>query len=97
MTNAQLNLFANINVNDLEQIKKLIEQKEEELYEVNWKAHNKIDDYIYVIHYADGEYHYDYLGQRAYERYLEDKDATWIERKTKDVFPEYEFLERKVA
>ena len=68
---------------DLEAIKSMI------------ATHDRIDDYLYKIHYADGNTYVMCKGKQAYERYLKEEDATWIERYTKNLFPTYEFLERK--
>ena len=86
---------------DLQAVKKMIEEQEEKHYDENWKEHAEIDDYLYIIHYNDKkEYtgknvYYDYIAKRCYEKFLNDDNAVWFERKTKDLFPTYEFLERK--
>lgn len=80
---------------DLALIKLMIAEQENNLKDDNWKKHTWIDDYYYIIHYEDGKVHYDYIGSRAYDKYINDDRAEWIERKDKTLFPTYEFLERK--
>lgn len=84
-----------LSIADLESVKKLIEQREQDDYDANWKSHKRKDDYFYIIHYKDGTYFCHHIGYDAYQKYLNDDKAEWIERKTKDLFPTYEFLERK--
>lgn len=80
---------------DLEAIKSMIAKEERNRYDEMWWTHDRIDDYLYKIHYADGNTYVMCKGKQAYERYLKEEDATWIERYTKNLFPTYEFLERK--
>lgn len=82
---------------DLTELKKLIELKIQEDYDrkENFMLHDRIDDYIYVVYYIDGEYHSYCKGCDAYERYMRDADAVSIKRKTKDLFPVYEDLIEK--
>lgn len=96
MTNKQIHAaISQMSMADLTAIKEMIREQEDALYDESWQTHDKHDEYIYIVHFTDGSYFYDYLGKRAYELYKTDKYATWIERKTKDLKPTYEFLERK--
>lgn len=61
----------------------------------NFMFHDKIDNYIYEINYKDGSSYVDYIGQRAYDKYIHDDDAINIYRKTKDLFPTRELLLEK--
>lgn len=82
-----------MSLKEIEALKLLIEEREEELYDEAWYRHTRLDDYIYKVHYANGEYCRYCKGADAYEEYL--NHGTWIERYTKDLFPTYEFLMRK--
>ena len=86
-----------MNTDQLLSLKSAIEEKIEENYNLkeNFYLHDKTDDYIYICVYEDGEIHRDYLGSRAYKRYLEDDRIVAIKRKTKDLFPTYEDLLEK--
>ena len=80
---------------DLEAIKSMIAKEERNRYDEMWWTHDRIDDYLYKIHYADGHTYVICKVKQAYDRYLKEEDDTWIERYTKNLFPTYEFLERK--
>ena len=86
-----------MNTDQLLSLKSAIEEKIEENYNLkeNFYLHDKTDDYIYICVYEDGEIRRDYLGSRAYKRYLEDDRVVAIKRKTKDLFPTYEDLLEK--
>ena len=47
------------------------------------------------VEYEDLTYHYDYLGERAYNEYMKFDRARRIECKTKNLFPEYKVLMSK--
>ena len=88
-----------LNTVDLLSLKAQIENKIDEYYHLkeNFYLHEEHDDYIYVIEYADGSKYHDYIGARAYRKYINDCDAIAIGRKTKDLFPTYEpLLEKEV-
>ena len=82
---------------DLLKLKELIDQKIQEEYDKpqNFMHHDKVDDYIYIIDYIDGSYHYDCIGRRSYEEYISNIEAVRIRRKTKSLYPAYETLLEK--
>lgn len=80
---------------ELDAIKMMVAARENELYDIRWWTHEKIDDYLYIVHYRDGRKHLTCKGADSYREYMRSDDAVWIERYTKDLFPEYEFLMRK--
>ena len=80
---------------DLEAIKSMIAKEERNRYDEMWWVHDKIDDYLYKVHFADGHTYVVCKGQQAYEIYEKDDSATWVERYTKNLFPTFEFLMRK--
>lgn len=85
---------------DLHELKRLIEQKIQEEYDLpeNFMHHDKVDDYIYIVEYFDGSYHYDCIGKRSYEEYIGNVNAVRIRRKTKELYPTYEtLLEKEVS
>lgn len=86
-----------MNTDQLLALKSAIEDMIEENYNLkeNFYLHDRTDDYIYICVYEDGSIHYDYLGSRAYKRYLDDDRIVAIKRKTKDLFPAYEDLLEK--
>lgn len=86
-----------MNTDQLLALKSAIEEKIEENYNLkeNFYLHDRTDDYIYICVYDDGSIHYDYLGSRAYKRYLDDDRIVALKRKTKDLFPAYEDLLEK--
>ena len=90
-----LEYISNVNITDLDAIKKMIEEREAEMYEEAWWTHETIDDYLYKVHYQDGHTHITCKGADSYREYIRNDDAVWIERYTKDLFPTYEFLMRK--
>ena len=95
MTQEQIDFFATIDPATMDAVKQLLAKREKELYNERWWSHGKTDNYIYIVNYANGDYHMDYLGERSYQRYLKDDDAVSIGRRTKDLFPIYEELMRK--
>lgn len=80
---------------DLDAIKMMVAARENELYDIRWWTHEKIDEYLYIVHYRDGRKHLSCKGADSYQEYIRNDDAIWIERKTKDLFPTYETLMRK--
>lgn len=88
----QEQIFA-LDPTQLEALKRLVEQREKQLYHEMWWTHEQIDDYLYIVHFQDGSFIYFCKGADAYRRYLQ--DGVMIERKTKDLFPKREILERK--
>lgn len=84
--------IASLDGSQLEALRRAIVQQEQEVYEKSFYLHEHTDGYIYIIHYRDGSEYMDYLGKRAYDRYISEPDAISIERKTKDLFPVYEQL-----
>lgn len=96
MTREQINQYiSTIDSADLDAIKMMVAARENELYDIRWWTHEKIDDYLYIVHYRDGRKHLSCKGADSYQEYIRNDDATWIERKTKDLFPTYETLMRK--
>ena len=79
---------------DLLNLKSFIEDKIDEYYNLpdNFYLHEKTDDYIYIVDYEDGSFHYTYKGADAYREYTNDLRAVGIRRKTKDLFPKYETM-----
>lgn len=86
--------ISSLNTADLLQIKALVETKIQDHYDDkdNFYLHERIDDYTYIIDFVDGTRHYDYIGARAYKKYITDKRAVALRRRTKDLFPTYENL-----
>lgn len=80
---------------DLDAVKKMIAAEEKSRYDDMWWTHDRIDDYLYIVHYRDGSTHLSCKGKDSYEEYMKEDDALWIERKTKNLFPVKEFLMRK--
>lgn len=80
----------------LERIIKIIE-KEYEHYDDKecFMLHEEIDNFFYYVYYKDGSRHMEYIGRKAYLKYVENDDAVKIERKTKDLFPTFELLAEK--
>ena len=87
--------LSNLSMADFVAIKQLIAQEEKTRYNEMWWTHDAIDSYIYKVHLANGDYRLFCKGKQAYDFYEKDIEAVWIERYTKDLFPTYEFLERK--
>ena len=81
----------------LEKIKEYANNRIADNYDLieNFMFHDKIDSYIYEIKYNDGNKYVDYIGKRAYDKYMNDDNAISIYRKTKDLFPTYELLLQK--
>lgn len=50
---------------------------------MNFMYHTKVDNYFYYVVYTDGSHHMGCIGQREYERYMEDADAVSIWRRNK--------------
>ena len=95
--NTVIDAIGNLNTADLLLLKQYIETKIEDDYDLkeNFYLHDRIDDYIYIVDYLDGSYHYFCKGAEAYKIYMSDVYATKIRRKTKDLFPVYETLKEK--
>ena len=79
---------------DLQELKKLIDKKIQEEYDLpeNFMHHDCVDEYIYIVDYIDGSCHYDCIGKRSYEEYISHTEAIRIRRKTKRLSPTYETL-----
>lgn len=95
MTQTEFNAFiSTMDGHQLEALRRKIERQEQIVYDrkENFHLHDRTDNYIYIVNYQDGSFIYDYLGSRAYERYIDDPTAVSIDRKTKDLFPVYEHL-----
>lgn len=75
--------------------KDAVEKVEKERYKEMWWTHERMDEYLYIIHYADGHTHLVCKGKEAYNIYEKDSDAIMVEGKTKDLFPTYKVLIRK--
>lgn len=96
MTREQINQYVStMDSAELDAIKMMVAARENELYDIRWWTHEKIDDFIYKVHYQDGHTHITCKGADSYREYMRSEDAVWIERYTKDLFPTYEFLMRK--
>lgn len=82
---------------DLMKVKNMVNERIEKEYhkKENFMYHDKIDDYIYMVHYEDGDSRTFCFGKKAYDEYIRSKSAYKITRKTKDLFPVYEFLIEK--
>ena len=95
--NTVIDAIGNLNTADLLLLKQYIETKIEDNYDLkeNFYLHDCIDDYIYIVDYSDGSFHYFHKGAEAYKTYMHDSYATRIRRKTKDLFPVYETLKEK--
>lgn len=80
------NLIAGITSNlELEQLKSIIQEQIVANRDdpVNFMYHTKVDNYFYYVFYSDGSHHMGCIGQREYERYIEDSDAVSIWRRNK--------------
>lgn len=78
----------------IEKIRELIDENVERNYELkeNFKFHDEIDSYFYIVRYSNGDYNLFYKGKEAYDRFKREESAIRIERKTKNLFPTYETL-----
>ena len=79
------------------ELKELRDEVDEEIADQYWCdenfwMRNETDSFIYIVVYKDLKYYYHYLGKKAYDKYMEEKDAIRIEYKTKDLFPTYGVL-----
>ena len=95
--NTVIDTIGSMNTADLLLLKQYIESKIEDNYDDpgNFYLHDRIDDYIYIVDYEDGTYHYYCKGADAFKEYMGVSYATRIRRKTKDLFPVYETLKEK--
>ena len=86
-----------VSPDQLYELKEAVEQEINKPYwsDANFSHRDKIDSYIYITVYTDLSYHYDCLGKKAYDRYINDDNAVRIECMTKDLFPEYKVLMQK--
>ena len=82
------------NAHVLLELKKQIDKQIEKNYNLkeNFMLHEGLDEYLYIIHFADGHRYIEQKGKKAYEMYINDIQAVSLERKTKDLFPKYELL-----
>ena len=82
---------------ELYDLKNKVDEEIQDQYwsDANFFNREQTDSYIYIVVYDDLTYHYDYLGKRAYDRYLKDDNAIRIECKTKHLFPEFKVLMEK--
>lgn len=101
MTKEQQNAFYRamqfLNGHDLLALKEMVEdqiQYAKHLKE-NFYLNNTADDYIYIVHYRNGKYHYVFKGAEAYNEYMGNDKAWKLERKSKELFPTYESLLEK--
>lgn len=101
MTKEQIEGFkealAQLSIEELYELKENVDEQVNDLYfcDENFFRREEKDSYIYIVVYEDLTYHYDYLGQRAYNEYMHFERAKRIECKTKDLFPEYKLLMSK--
>lgn len=91
----QIEMLRSLSISELESLRDAMNKVIEERYDEMWWIHDKIDNYLYVVHYADDKKHMSCKGKESYEEFMKHDDAIWIERYTKDLFPTYEFLMRK--
>lgn len=97
MTKEQTTVFYRsiqfLNGHDLLALKKMIEDQIEYARHLkeNFYLNEQTDDYIYIVRYNDGSFHYVFKGAEAYNEYIE-SGAVMLERKTKDLFPKFEIL-----
>ena len=84
-------------MDQLEELVRLIEEEKKRRYDLkdSFFYHDRIDEYLYIVHYKNGSSHLDCIGSRSYKEYINNPDALWIERKTKDLFPSFELLMEK--
>lgn len=76
MTKEQISDYIkSLNVADLDIIKSMVLEREDELYEERWYTHDRIDDYLYIVHYKDGHTHLTCKGKDSYEEYINNDDA----------------------
>lgn len=82
---------------DLLALKKMVEDQIEYAKHLkeNFYLNELTDDFIYIVWYMDGSYHYMFKGAEAYNEYIGNQRATKLERKTKDLFPKFELLMEK--
>ena len=82
---------------DLIALKKMVEEQIEYARHLkdNFYLNEQFDDFIYIVHYSDGEYHYIFKGKDAYNEYKDNPAAIRLERKTKELFPKFEILMEK--
>lgn len=78
----------------IEKIQALINENIERNYELkdNFRYHDELDGYFYIVRFGNGEYNLYCKGKEAYERYSRDENAIRVERKTKNLYPTYETL-----
>lgn len=83
--------------NDLIALKKMVEEQIEYARHLkdNFYLNDQFDNFIYIVFYANGEYHYIFKGKDAYNEYKDNPAAIRLERKTKDLFPKFEILMEK--
>ena len=88
----ELESIDNINI-----IREMLLEKEEALYDLpeHFKFHNVSDDYIYQVYFDDETSYRDYIGSRAYEKFMNSSNAVKIVRYTKELKPKYELLMNK--
>ena len=88
------NALAGLSPAELYALREGIDEKIAENYysDENFSNREKKDDCIYIIVYKDLSCYHDFIGKRAYEKYMHDKDAIRIEAKTKNLFPDYKVL-----
>lgn len=82
---------------DLLALKKMVEDqiKYAKHLKENFYLNELTDDFIYIVWYMDGSYHYMFKGAEAYNEYIDNPRAIKLERKTKDLFPKFEMLMEK--
>lgn len=91
-----LNKMDKLNGFELEQLKTLFDNKYTELVELdsNYMLHDFPDGYTYIVYYPGERKHYYCKGREAYKEYI--RNGIRLERRTHDLYPTYEILERKV-
>ena len=101
MTKEQQNAFYRamqfLNGHDLLELKKMVDdqiQYAKHLKE-NFYLNDTTDNYIYIVRYRNGKYHYVFKGADAYKEYMNSDYACKLDRKTKNLFPTYESLMEK--
>lgn len=101
MTKEQYALFYReiqyLDGHDLLALKEMVEQQIQYAKHLkeNFYLNDTFDDYIYIVRFKNGKYHYVFKGAEAYKEYIENDYACKLERKTKELFPVFEILMEK--
>lgn len=82
---------------ELQEVMKAVSKETEKKFwaKDNFFMREVTDDYIYITRYKDGSYYYDYLGKKAYEKFIYDENCIRIDYKTKTLRPKFGTLMAK--